>query len=272
MPSREVRRIYGVDFSGAVDAGRKIWITSGIVRASRLIVEDCFQGAALPGATKDRTRCLAALRAFIGDAGPSIFGLDFPLGLPRELLGRDSWAAFIREFPHRFEAPQFFRQWCLAAAGGRELKRRTDREARTPFSPYNLRLYRQTYFGLRELISPLVRRRKVCVRPMQTARLGLPWLIEICPASTLKQRQLYVPYKGKSIGHRAARSSILRSISRAESIELAAPIRSRLLDDPEGDALDSFIAAAAVFGALESPQRLNGLFDQIDALEGRVFV
>ncbi len=80
---------------------------------------------------------------------------------------------------------------------------------------------------------------------MQTPHDQQPWLIEICPASTLKRLDLYVPYKGKSDRHRAARTKILTALP----IRLSRAIRSAVLDDPEGDALDSIIAALAVFRA-----------------------
>ena len=36
-------RIYGVDFSGAKDAGKKIWIAEGVVKGDSLLIEDCFR-------------------------------------------------------------------------------------------------------------------------------------------------------------------------------------------------------------------------------------
>jgi len=35
--------IYGIDFSGAKDAGKKIWIAKGIVKWETLLIEDCFR-------------------------------------------------------------------------------------------------------------------------------------------------------------------------------------------------------------------------------------
>jgi len=36
------QHIYGIDFSGAQDAGKKIWIAEGIVKAESFLIEDCF--------------------------------------------------------------------------------------------------------------------------------------------------------------------------------------------------------------------------------------
>jgi hypothetical protein len=242
------RRIVGIDFSGGVNAGRKIWIACGRVENSALLIDTCLRGEALPDSSRDRTACLAALRAFIRSSGDALIGLDFPLSLPRDLLDNQTWLQFIHAFAARFATPQQFRQACFTAAHGRELKRRTDLEAKTPFSPYNLRLYRQTYYGLRDVIAPLVDDRSVRVLPLQNDRSGLPSLIEICPASTLKRLNLYQPYKGNSIERYYARASIWRSLQH-KGIKLASRLKPIVLADPEGDALDSLIAAWATYQA-----------------------
>ena len=128
-------RIFGIDFSGGMNAGRKIWIAVARVEGQTLLIEDCFRGEALPDSGRDRTRCLVALRTFIRSAGEALIGLDFPFSLPRELIHEKRWNSFIRSFPDRFATPQQFRQSCLTAAHGREMKRLTDIETRTPFSP-----------------------------------------------------------------------------------------------------------------------------------------
>jgi hypothetical protein len=243
-----MQRIIGVDFSGGAQAGQKIWLAVGRVEDDRLFIDECVRGAALPDSSRDRSRCLAALRAFIRSAGDALIGLDFPLSLPHELIAEKRWEQFIRSFPTRYAVPQDFRRACFTAAHERELKRVTDIEARTPFSPYNLRLYRQTYYGLRDVISPLVHDRSVCVLPLQSVRSGVPHLIEICPASTLKSMNLYRPYKGKSIEQRETRALIWRSLQH-EGLKLASRLKPIVLADPEGDALDSIIAAWATYQA-----------------------
>jgi len=240
-----MRQIYGVDFSGGMDAGRKIWLAAGHVERDTLIIDDCFRGEALPDSSRERETCLAALRAFIAQSGQAIFGLDFPLSVPQVVLAKQTWRQFIHTFAHRFAAPQDFRQHCLLAAHGRELKRPTEIETKTPFSAYNLRLYRQTFYGLHDVIGPLVIDQAARVRPMQSPHDDQPWLIEICPASTLKRLDLYLPYKGKSDQQRASRTTILAALP----IRLSHAVRSAVLDDPEGDALDSLLAALAVFRA-----------------------
>ncbi|MBW1702124.1 MAG: hypothetical protein JRJ50_08370 [Deltaproteobacteria bacterium] len=37
-------QIYDIDFSGAQDAGKKIWIAEGVVKTDSLLIEDCKNG------------------------------------------------------------------------------------------------------------------------------------------------------------------------------------------------------------------------------------
>ncbi len=264
-----MQRFIGIDFSGGVNAGRKIWIAAGRVKRDALLIETCLRGEALPDSGRERAVCLAALRAYIRSAGPALIGLDFPLSLPVELMKGQTWWQLIESFADCYATPQDFRWACRHAARGRELKRRTDLETKTPFSPYNLRLYRQTYYGLREVIAPLVRERSVRVLPMQSSRSQRPSLIEICPASTLKQMKCYRSYKGRSIEQRAARLMILRSLQRA-GVQLASPLKPIVLADSEGDALDSILAAWAAYRSLPQLDRVPR--DPLYRREGYVFV
>jgi hypothetical protein len=272
-------RIYGVDFSGAADAGNRIWLAEGVVEGERLSILVCRRARDLPDSGPARDRCLAALREFIATLGPSAIGLDFPFGLPAELVEDPGWEAFVRFFATRYPTPRSFREGCTAATAGTELKRITDRQWRTPFSPYNLRLYRQTYHGIRDLLGPWVRAGSVCVLPMQPPVSGRPWLLEICPASTLKwlgrltHQRLSVPYKRRSDEHRAARRRILRAVEARGDLTVPDPaLRAAILDDPGGDALDSVIAAWAAFRAAARPHLLNRVDSEACMIEGCVYV
>jgi hypothetical protein len=266
-------RVYGVDFSGAQDAGKRIWIASGTAEGDALRIDECRRGDDLPGSGKSRDACLTALRKLIRSRKASAFGLDFPFGLPRPLVRQTGWDAFVLSFPSEYPNPDRFRRTCREAAGGRELKRATDREARTPFSAYNLRLYRQTYYGIRDVLHPLVRDRQACVLPMQKTAADRPWILEICPASTLKQAGLYMPYKGRTEEHRTARASILEHLECTGALSVpASSLRSKLLDDRGGDALDSVIGALATFRALCSPDLLAVGHESPYGVEGFVYV
>ena len=129
--------IYGIDFSGAQDAGKKIWIAEGVVKGDSLLIEDCFRARDLQDSGNELDKCLPALKDFMKENQDAAFGLDFPFGLPYVLVGQESWKEFIIAFPNLYDSPDHFRETCFSNAGNRELKRKTDREAKTPFSPYN---------------------------------------------------------------------------------------------------------------------------------------
>ena len=249
-----VRRIYGVDFSGARDAGRKIWVAGAEASRGVLRIEVVLRADCLPGSAASRPACLAALRDFIARSKNAAFGLDFPFSLPRSILPTGIWQEFIESLPSRFRDEHHFRQSCRDVRPGSELKRVTDNDARTPFSPYNLWLFRQTYFGIRDVLRPLVTGGSACVLPFDEAKPDLPWLLEICPASTLKRLGLREPYKGRKQGRQQARERIVEALEARGLIAFAQQgLRDRVIGNAGGDALDSVLAAIAVRRAVADP-------------------
>lgn len=247
-PAIPVRTIHGIDFSGAPDAGSKIWIASGHADGGTLVITACRRAATLPGSGRRRELALEALRAFLAGAGDAAIGLDFPFGVPRAVAGDVAWSDFVAGFRTRFPTADAFREAAVHAAGGKELRRVTDREAQTPFSPYNLRLYKQTYHGIRDVLGPLVRDGHIAVPPMQPAVAGRPLVLEICPAATLKELGLYVPYKGREAQHRRGRERILRTLEERGLATVAGDeVRTAVLEDAGADALDGVLAAVAVW-------------------------
>lgn len=263
-------RVYGVDFSGAKHAGRTIWIAGGEVQDNALRIEDCRPAASLPASGKDRDIALAALRTFILEQTPCAVGCDFPFSLPREIVSQPSWQEFAREFAIDHPTPEAFKRWGLERGGGRELRRATDRDARTPFSAYNLRLYRQTYFGIRDLLAPLVATGQVSVLPMQPPVPGRTWLLEICPASTLKSLDLYVPYKRTETS--AVREGLLTKLAQDVRVVVSDAVREVVVRDHKGDALDSVIAAITTWRVLPEASQLRCEDGRLAAIEGYVFV
>lgn len=249
-------QVYGIDFSGARDAGNKIWIATGTMQANEFCIENCFPAAELPGAVAARDQCLTALRRFIGDLRNCVVGLDFPFGLPGKLVPDDTWTSFVSGFKDHYPSPEEFRSSCIVKTHGKEPRRQTDEGSRTPFSPLNLRIYRQTYFGIGELLSPLVKGGGACVLPMQKRVETLPWLIEVCPASTLKQcglhRPPYAPYKGTTEENRSARECILDVLEREHTVQTPPRLKARVLDNQGGDALDAVLAAYATLRAVRT--------------------
>jgi hypothetical protein len=153
----------------------------------------------------------------------------------------------VSAFVGRHRDAGAFKESCLKQAGGRELRRQTDLTAHTPFSAYNLRLYRQTFHALNDVIGPLVVSGAAVAVPMQPPSDGRALLVEVCPASTLIDHAVRVPYKQKA--QRSARANLVEWLVRTTPMAIPADIRARAIRDANGDAVDALIAAAAAWRA-----------------------
>jgi len=265
---RRRRRAIGVDFSGARDAGRTIWIAEGSLRNGSLELGDCRPAAELPNGGRERSLALAALVAFLGAQGDAVIGCDFPVGLPIELVEESDWPAFLAQFAKRHTSAEAFRADCRKRSA-RELRRPTDLEAKTPFCAWNLRLYRQTYHGIADLLAPLVATGRATVGPMQPPTEGRAWILETCPASVLKKLGLYRPYKGRSAPLAQQRDAILAAlVAWGALVRPARKLRQRLVEDSGGDALDAVIAALAASAAA---RRMHPPASDEEMLGGKVY-
>lgn len=264
-----MRRVFGVDFSGAREAGNSIWIAAGHAQNGRLDIESCRPGRELPHSGAERETCLRALVRFVAGERKAVFGFDFPFGIPGQLFEEREWTAFVLGFPERHATAEDFRADCRRRTGGKEPKRGTDIEAKTPWAAFNLKLYRQTFYGIARVLCPLLREGAAVVLPMQRPREGRPWLIETCPASLLKREGVYPSYKGNSTSHRDRRRHILATLRRRGRLgPLDEGLRRLAIDNAGGDALDSILAALAAHRALPT---LAGPRDAAEAREGRVY-
>jgi hypothetical protein len=239
------RRVLGVDFSGAGDAGRRIWIAEGIEADGRLRLVDLLPAAELEPDAMAPAAAIAAVARHILAEPDTVAGCDFPFSLPRSLIDAPSWEDFIRSFPGRFEDADQFRDWAFRKAGMRELRRRTDVEQQTPFNSYNLRIHRQTWWGIVGLLQPFLVSRAAVIRPYQPMpRRPKPVVIEACPACAMKSIGFYPQYKGRDPAHRSARKAVFaRLIDNGYLEHPSHALTVRILDNAGGDALDAVIAA-----------------------------
>jgi hypothetical protein len=263
-----VTRILGVDFSGASDAGRKIWVAEGRLDGNgALELLSCVAAIDLPGGGKAPAEAVPALARHIAGLGVARVGCDFPFSLPRDLVGARSWRSFAMRYAADFADADTFRGLMRSRHNAAEHKRMTDRIAKTPFNSYNLRLYRQTWWGITGLLGPLVRSAAAIIRPQQKLVKDKPVLIEVCAACTLKSIDLYPPYKGPGAKPRRHRRQILDSfIDRQRLVAPGQRLRTLLLDNEGGDALDAVIGAVATGRA-----DLTKEADAHQRLEGRVY-
>ena len=265
------RRIYGVDFSAAKDAGRKIWISEAVAEADQLTVLKSYPiSDIVVHNSKELQACLSALRDLIISNKHSVFGMDLPFSLPQKLMSGKDWYSFVSDFPHEHHSADEFRKAMQIMGGKTELKRLTDVEVKAPFSIYNLWVYKQTYYGIRDVVRPLVISGKACAVPMQDPQEDKPWLMEICPASTLKSEDLYISYKGRTEKKRQTRKHILDELIH-KGINVPEKLREKIINNKDGDALDSFIAAYATFRSVRKLDDVIGNLPDIYLQEGYTF-
>jgi hypothetical protein len=283
--------IYGVDFSGAKLAGRNIWIARAVPvlsspcccgrngaaisskssvavsresrRASargtrpalRLVELSCLEHLC---GTAEREPSLAHLVNLIRTSTGALWAMDFPFGLPIEVMEDGArWAA-------QFD---FLGEWgddaygvgleCLRRAkrrgGPMHIRRTTDVEARAPFDCYHYRIIYQFFYGMRDVLGPVAGTRGTAILPFQYRRLPRAErvLVEACPSSTLKRLGLpHQNYKQPQGGpltgkRRRTRHAILEGL--AHHITIGDRHRRTIMRNGGGDALDAVIAAVGGF-------------------------
>lgn len=262
--------IFGIDFSGARNAGSKIWIAQGSVEGKKLRISTCQKATEFLGTSNNREIVLPALAEFIASSPNAVFGMDFPFAIPLETMNHLNWIDFVRVFPSAFPTPEIFRNESFRIAGNREWRRQTDQDSHTPMSPYNLRLYRQTFYGISKILNPLVVNGRAAVAPMQDTTVGLPTIVEICPASTLISINIRLRYKGvDEIANENSRV-IIERLGSQHGVFMDADLSRRMVEERNCDALDSVIAVFAVF---RNRDRLSNVdMSSRHLLEGYVFV
>jgi hypothetical protein len=227
-------RFLGVDWSGSVHAGKKVWVAALLFDSGGARLE--FVRRPFPTGL-DAAGVAAGFAGWLEAERFDAAGLDFCFGIARGHgvagmpttgpadLGR--WLAACYPTPEEFKT-----------ALGPERKRSTDRVRRSPFAPTNLRMFRQTYWGLRALAAVIL--------PV------LPWsssaervVVEVLPAHVASVLCPGCRYKGPGSQASAERRRLLAAAVSAARLEVPAEAERVLLDDAEGDALDALLAALA---------------------------
>lgn len=252
-------RIIGADVSASGSNGwNHTWITRGTVDEEAVALEEPIPAAELSGSPRSRGAMYRALRReLLSYDGPVVAGLDFPFSLPEAIVVEDDWHEFLEAFPTHFSGAGDFQETChdrsqLQTDGERkEIKRRCD-DRFGGLCAYNRFIYRLTYFGVQDLLRPLVLSEQVTVWPFSNeTRSAETTLVETYPAATLQQRlgvdsETYKDENDDPAFRREVTESILgrESVSYAgEPDELFDLIRS----DSKADAFDSLVAAFSTF-------------------------
>jgi hypothetical protein len=241
--------VIGIDWSGSMSAGAKIWAAVLVPDAGRLRLERLVRPFAAAPARE------LVLRDFAGWLGSEVrrvdataVGLDFCFSLPptqARALGAASDSP--RDLALRLAAlatPDEFRR-----AAGREERRATDVQCLAPFAPTNLRMFRQTYLGIRCLGTlPAT----FALRPWEVADDGRVVVVEVLPANVVRTHLAGGFYKGRSEGARCARSRLIRQIGERFDLRVQSDDAGMIEQDCEGDAIDAVLAGLVALSARRS--------------------
>lgn len=268
-------RLYGVDFGDDFESGDEIWIAEATVDDDRLRVLDCQSASDRFGVSDDRALVLGSLTSFLSSIpDSSVVGLDFPFGLPDQLIPFDDWVTLLARFPDWFTSPDDLRRRCVMHAelvtGSRTTLQRETDEPLGALSPYDDRLQNRTFYGIRDVLRPLVTTELVAVQPMMEPTTARPSLIETYPAGTLDELELHMAtYKDDTERARRHRAENLDGIEE-HGVIFPSEVRSRVLEDSGGNALDSVVAAFAAYRNTVSGLQTSWIADR--EVEGHIYV
>ncbi len=275
--------VYGVDFSGAKQAGKTTWLARlETDEAGARRVTELANLARLSG-TAEREPALAHLVERIAASRRALWALDFPFGLPVEVV--EPAAAWRDQLA-------WLRGWeagayalgleCLRRArvrgGPLHIRRLTDVEARATFDCYHYRIIYQTFHGMRDVLAPLARRPGTAVLPFQYRRLARAErvLTEACPTSTLKRlglpHQNYKQPEGGPLTRKRLRTRRALLAGLRGHVELSETHRRVIMRDGGGDALDAVLAALGAAQAWEQADHARIARHPRYPREGRLYV
>jgi hypothetical protein len=267
--------VYGIVYDGAErESGGRTWVSRGVVTDGALSVDRCapveewFDTTAESLGTPTLTKFLADLPS------TAAAGLDFPFGLPAAVVAEESWAAFVHDLPSWCDSPDDLRRRCERRVrltdGSSDARFRATDGPLSTMSPFAEPIVASTFYGLRDVLRPLVLSDSVRVPPMTTPRSDRPFVIEVYPTGTLVDLGLFDAVEDAD-GGRALGAETLDGLCEAADAEVAVAddVRESIPADPAR--LESVVAAYAVYRnsrtasalAVSDPQRL---------IEGQVFV
>jgi hypothetical protein len=226
--------LHGVDFSGADSGGAaKIRMVSRDLASPKADIRQ--QGRF------DRRGLVRRVLELAADGGQHLVRIDAPFGLPLETLRRagvdPTWKG-MADWMAAFGSPRRWRSE-LRVADRKEPRRSCDHAFHTPMAPMNLRVFKQTWTLIAEVLLPLAQA-GVRIEPVVATDSPLT-VCEGCPASLL--RLLGWPdhgYKGQGEPPRRVRADLLRRLMR-QGVSVPRDMAEAAEADAEGDLLDAML-------------------------------
>jgi hypothetical protein len=279
--------VWGVDFSGARLAGRNTWLARLEPaprgrRGPRCRLRELACLERLCG-NPQRSPALADLVRRVSTSERALWALDFPFGLPVEVMAAGArWRDQLELLDRWGDDAYGLGLECLrraqALGGPNHIRRLTDDEARATFDCYHYRIIYQTFHGMRDVLAPLCRVRGTAVLPFHYRRLATARrvVVEACPTSTLKRLGLpHHSYKQPTGGpltrkRLRTRRAIVAGIARYVAVD--GGHRRVMMRNAGGDALDAVIAALGGAQAWEDADHRHIARHPRYRREGRLYV
>lgn len=244
------RIIHGVDFSGA-DAGGE----AGIRLASRSSATESLIDRI---ERLDRTSLRRRIMASLEDGNDHLWLIDAPFGIPCPTLEACGipleWTKTV-EWMAGFQTPRDWRRG-VRTVTRKEPRRVADRAASTPLASMNLRIFKQTWTAMVELLQPLAMA-GVRIEPLAGPKNSRVVVAEGCPASILKRGgDSSRGYKGKSDSNRDRRREILEIAHRRWGLRISEAVADRCIDGTAGDDLDAVLLTLDPLVTVYPPEAL----------------
>ncbi|MFO0826672.1 MAG: hypothetical protein U0572_00860 [Phycisphaerales bacterium] len=228
--------LHGVDFSGAESGGSaKIRIVERNLRTPKEPVVS--RGRA------DRGTLVRMIRESVRDERDHVWRIDAPFALPIESLDEigvpHEWLA-MAQWLRDFGSPRGWRH-DMREVSRREPRRFCDRAEHTPMAPMNLRVFKQTWTLICEVLLPLA---EDGVRIEPVANTGEPSKVVVCegcPSSVLQRHGWPTRgYKGKGEPPKGVRAEIAAKL-KSLGVIVSDALAKEAVADEEGDLLDAIL-------------------------------
>ena len=241
-------QLHGVDFSGAENGGlHKIRVASW-KSPTEIVVERA-----------DRKMLVRMILDSAKSDQNHLWRIDAPAGIPLQTIRAhgiaENWLASA-QWSAQFGSP---RAWStkLREVSREEPRRKTDSESRTPMAPMNLRVFKQTWTFMCEVLLPL-QSAGISISPMALTGSRVT-VCEGCPSSVLQRLGWPAKgYKGEGEPPSRVRALIARRLEET-GIPISKVMMQKIIEDTEGDLLDAIILLTPpVFSAFPAEAIVEG--------------